>query len=138
MLVTGINIATTQSSLHINQVKLHYTGYQSPFGMSSLLTLLTDNLQIDSRGKRHLILTGTVIAVTLVPIIHLPCIIGGGSICLIIWIAAVCLTNSRLMFRILCEEHVTGQITQVVHDAVDTKVVTMLAGSIRRIRPLVQ
>ena len=87
--------------------------------MVKFLALFTNQFQIDTRSQRHLVRTGSVIAISSVVLSFFPSIIRL-SIGLIVWIATIGYTY-------IVELHIAGQITQVVHLAIDTEVVAVLA-----------
>ena len=88
VLVTGIDIAATKTSLHVDEVEFDNAGDEPPLGLARLFTLLADNFQIDARCQADLVRTGGIVAVGLACMAHLPVIVGA-AILLIAWIGTV-------------------------------------------------
>ena len=117
MFVTGIDITSTLDILlNINQVELDDTGNGTIF-LVRWCTVLSSQLQIDTRSQGHLIEGCTVVAITFLQMTRFPVIIG-------IVIVYIGLSFVHVSARIV-KVYVTGQCSQIVHTAIDTEVVAM-------------
>ena len=133
MFVLGIDEAATDTRLHINQVEFDNTRDIAPVFLIDIGAgaLLGGQLQIDTRGQCHLIMTITIITsaiglMSLFPLFISSCAIRisttwGDSRRLVLCL--VCVVGDTLCCM---EIHITGQCTKIVHDIIDTKVVTMV------------
>ena len=126
--ILGIYEATTDTRLHIDEVKLDDTRNVTPvFLIESevrALYFLRVQLQIHTRSQCHLVQTGTVVAFTFLDILFLPVVIG-----LVVSARrtiSICIGIVGTANVFICHEmYVAGQCTQIVHDVIDTKVVAV-------------
>ena len=81
--VLSIYEATTHTWLHIDEVQLYDTGDVTPVLLIQFIarTLLCGQLQIDAGCQRHLILTGTVVALAVIDKACLPVVVGCLTVC---------------------------------------------------------
>ena len=81
--VLSIYEATTHTWLHIDKVKFNNTGDIAPVFLIQIVagTLLCGQLQIDARCQRHLILTGTIVALAVIDKARLPVVVGCCAVC---------------------------------------------------------
>ena len=143
VLVAGIDEATANAGLHIDEVQLNNTCDETPVFFVEVITctFLGSQFQIDSRGQCHLVMAVTVVATAVVHEGFLPIIIGVSSIIIMISTtgdANVCLVFTCIVIvrrtfiamtytcPTVTEVEVAGQRAQVVHDVVDAKVVAVL------------
>ena len=119
MLILGIDEATTNTCLYINQVELNNTRNQAPlFCIDSLTRLLfTCQLQIDTGSQSHLVVAVTVVALAVGLMGLLPLFKGGCIIC--------CQIATSLCGTYGLEVDVAGQRTKIVHNTIDSEVITM-------------
>ena len=79
--VLGIDEATTDTRLHIDEVKLDDTGNVAPVflieSQVGALYFLREQLQIYTGGQCHLVQTDTVVALAVVAEASLPVVVGG-------------------------------------------------------------
>ena len=124
MHVLGIDEATANALLHIDEVKLDDTRDESPVLFVEALagTLLGGQLQIDTRSQGHLVVAVTVVAALFFRVVLFPVVEGLTdslrSVCLRIGI--VCGAH------IAIEAHVAGQCAEEVHNTEDAEVVAVL------------
>ena len=117
VLIAGIDVATTfDIFLHVDEVEFNNTG-DVTINLVLRSTHLGCQLKIDTRSQCNLIPRSTIIAVALGQIVNLILIISFGVFCdLAIVHVSAFVTNKA---------HITGQVTQVVHYAVNTEIITM-------------
>ena len=136
MFVLSIDEATTDTCLNINQIEFDNTRDVTPVFLIKVSTcaFLCRQLQIDTRGKCHLIMTITIVASTVCLMSLFPLLV---SSC-VIRISTTWSDGSRLVLclvSIVCDTHcfleidITGQCTKVVHDIIDTEVVAVIISS---------
>ena len=134
MLVLGIDETTTNTRRDINQVEFDDTGNGSPvlFVQTVTRTLLGSDFQIYTRGQRHLVMTVTVVASAIVLEGFFPVIERSIAVNLTIGrtlifriVGGVVSSTSIWTMTIITEVHVAGQGTQIVHDIINTEVVTV-------------
>ena len=133
MFVFGIDKAATDSRLHINEVKFDDSRYIAPFLLIEVIacTLLSCQFQIYTRGQSYFVIAATVIPFPVVDIGAFPIIIGstaisisvGGSIYLNARFVSVCICIFCLAN--ICKMYITTQGSQIVHDIIDTEVISM-------------
>ena len=85
MYVLGIDEATTDTCRDIYQVELYYTSDWTPYLFIEAIasTLLGGEFQIDTRGQRHLVMTGTIVAGLVLDVFLFPVVEG----CSEVWFA---------------------------------------------------
>ena len=121
MLVLGIDIAAAKAGHNVDKVQFNHTRDVTPVGdaVGTLFGALVDDFEIDTRSQGHLVLARTIVAVALAGMGLLPLEIGSSAVGLI----------SRTCFHIggthIGELHIAGEVAEVVHHAVDAKVVAM-------------
>ena len=129
MFILGIDVTTTHTRLHVDQVELYDAGDIAPLFLVETLTsaILVGQLQIDTRSQGHLVVGVTIVTPTIVVELILPFIETGYSI-----FVPFCVTfiSSRISIvsttnRVL-EIDITRQGTKEVDDFVDAEVVAML------------
>ena len=128
MFVLCIDEAATNTSLHINQVEFDNTRDIAPVFLIDVgaSALLGGQLQIDTRGKCHLIMTITIITSAIGLMFFFPVFVSGNAVCLSISIRLVlCCVGVVSDTHCFFEIDITGQGTKVVHDVVDTEVVAV-------------
>ena len=84
MHILGIDEATSNTGLHINQVELYNTGDIAPVFLVKFLTrtLLGGQLQIDTRSQSHLVHAVTIVTPTFLDVASLPVVEGCCTVCL--------------------------------------------------------
>ena len=128
MYVLGIDEATADALLHIDQVELDDTRDETPVLFVEVLAsaLLGGQLQIDTRSQGHLVVAVSVVAALVFRVGLFPLVesLTGRLRSVSLRIGIVCGTYTIL------KGHVAGQCTEEVHDAVDAEVVAMHTGYI--------
>ena len=134
MHVLGIDEATADALLHIDEVELDDTRDGSPvlFVEAVAGTLLGGQLQIDTRGQRHLVIavtvvTGLVFGVGLFPFVERVAgiaIVIGSAIYRNVWLIGLCIGVVGGTHTCI-EANVAGQCAEVVHNVVDAEVVAV-------------
>ena len=117
MFITGIDITTTfDVFLHIDKVELDHTG-DVTIDFLRRCAVLGSQFQIHTRSQGHLIIRRTIISITLRQIVNLILIISLGifSDLPIVHISAL----------IIDKAHITGQVTQIVHNTIDTEIIAV-------------
>ena len=81
--VLGIYEATAHTRLYVDEVELNNTGDVAPVLLIQVVarTLFGGQLEIDTRCQRHLILTGTVVALTVIDEACLPVVVSRCTVC---------------------------------------------------------
>ena len=132
MFVLGIDEAATDTRLHINQVEFYNTRDIAPVFLIDVgaSALLGGQLQIDTRGQCHLIMTITIITSAIGLMFFFPVFVSGNAVVLSISIRLVLgcvgvVGNTHCFIEI----NITGQGTKVVHDIVDAEVVAVIISS---------
>ena len=117
---------TTYTSLYVDEVKFDDTRDIAPIFLIEVCAsaFLGCQLQIHTRGQRHLVEAVTIVALALIDMLSLPFIIGV-VICTRRTIGAGIAVVRNTNVCILSEVYVTGQRTQIVHDAIDAEIVAM-------------
>ena len=131
VLVSGIHITSTHTLHHIDKVEFHNTCDISPFILTSSLSKLLLDFQIDTRCQCYFVMADTIIAVPIPWFVILPLIIGRCPVCFKFIFIRIGFTNSCIIyicccFNIFCEEHIARQITQEFDRVINTEIVTML------------
>ena len=123
MLILGIDIAATLDILlHIDKIQLDDTRNLT-INLIGRRTVLSSQLQEHTRSQRHLVLAGTVVTILLRHVRRLPVIVADIRVFNLTSLLAlfVCINYlSRIR-----EPDITGQTSQIVHNAVDTEIVTV-------------
>ena len=128
VLVAGIDIAAAHAGHDVDEVKFHHAGDVAPHVLAEGFAFLALDFQEHAGGQGHLVAAGAVVAVLALRTGCLPLVVGSGAVGLVGFHAGVRLADS-IQFPVcggLGEEDVAGQIAQVVHYVVDTKVVAVL------------
>ena len=125
MLVLGIDEASAYSGLHIDKVKLYDTCDQTPVFLTERRTgtLLSGQLQKDTRGQGQLVIAVTIVAHTVVFMQYLPFF---ECLCRTIRLEtrillSICIGSANGIIKV----HIAGQSTKVIHIAVDAKIVAV-------------
>ena len=123
MLILSIDITTAHDILlHINQVEFYNT-CNIAIHLILIITHLSGQFQKHTRGQSYLIMTGPEISVFIRRIgIFLPIVIADTGFLYDVFIIGI----FNIFLTVISKLHVAGQITQIVHDIVDTEIVTML------------
>ena len=126
MYVLGIDETATDTRRDINQVEFYNTSDGTPYLLIQVIarTLLSGDFQIDTRCQRHLVMTVSIVAGLVLDMLLLPVIERSLTVYFAVGITLIQIIGIVGLTHI-CEMHVAGQGTQVVHHIVDTKVVSV-------------
>ena len=132
MHVLGIDETTAHTLLHVDEVQFDDTRDEAPVLLIKILTnaLLSSQFQINARCQSHLVVAVTIVAFAIVLVVCFPAI-ESLSFRVWIWTVSLCVdivggTYITIRIIISAEIKVAGQGTKVVHNTVDTEVITVL------------
>ena len=125
--ILGIDEATADARLHIDQVQFDDTCDVAPFLFikTSTRAILGSQFQIDTRGQCHLVVAVTVVTFTLVDMVFLPI---KESLSFRIWTISISICVIRCTGSttvLVTKVKVTTEGTKEVHYVVDTEVVAV-------------